>query len=193
MSQNGQISEQSEDQSCQKLTCSPEGFHAKTSALQEKAQELTENEAGFGKNTYGSFANYDPATSLWRTSQRCLVEGWERFSETWPRAGMMRNGIVFRRQSSVRHMRGCGFGLWPTPTARMWKGASPKRKSTGSRLEQYLYIHCGGDGRNYYPHPACAEVMMGLPIGWTELNCSETARSFRLSSGSGKESCNMKA
>lgn len=45
-----------------------------------------------------AFANYDPDTSSWKTSQLSLLEGSTEFSETWPRSGTMRGGTAFLRQ-----------------------------------------------------------------------------------------------
>src|SRR5690606_9824205 len=77
---------------------SAEASPAKTLAMQEREPELKANVPACGLSLPGSFASFDHATSSWRTSQRCFLEGWTLYSEIWPRAGMMRNGIAFRRQ-----------------------------------------------------------------------------------------------
>lgn len=64
----------------------------KTSALPEKEKESPELKADCGNNLPASFTTWDRDTSLWRTHQCSLAGGWEPFSETWPRWGMMRNG-----------------------------------------------------------------------------------------------------
>jgi len=64
-----------------------------------------------------SFANYDPATSSWRTSQLCLDGEWSEFSETWPRAGMTRNGKAYEHATLVPRTDESESGLWPTPDA----------------------------------------------------------------------------
>jgi hypothetical protein len=105
------------------------GFHAKTSARQEKAQELTESEAECGEKWRASFAKYDPDMSLWRTHQCSLLGDLEPFSETWPQWGLMRDGECWEQLTLERTIRGTGFGLlgnkaiadtpsgnWPTPT-----------------------------------------------------------------------------
>jgi len=46
------------------LTLYREVFHAKTSAQQEKAQELTESDQGCGEKWHASFAKYSPDLSL---------------------------------------------------------------------------------------------------------------------------------
>ena len=80
------------------LTRSAEGSRARTSQTLASALALRVSEAVSGPNTRASLANYDPMSFSWRTSQRCLVEGWTVFSETWPRSGMMRGGIAYQLQ-----------------------------------------------------------------------------------------------
>jgi hypothetical protein len=60
------------------------------------------------------FAWFDPATSCWRTWRPCSVEGWEPFSEPWPRAGMTRSGIAYRRPTLAPRTYGTGYGQSPT-------------------------------------------------------------------------------
>jgi hypothetical protein len=70
---------------------------------------------GSGPSSQGSFAHYDPDSCSWRTSQVCLSGDLETWSETWPRAGMTRNGIAFQRQPLAPLTDETGSGLWPTP------------------------------------------------------------------------------
>src|SRR5580765_4840775 len=56
-------------------TLSAEGSPARISARLELAQELKAREAVYGRNTLDLLASFDLATSSWRTSQFCLVEG----------------------------------------------------------------------------------------------------------------------
>lgn len=78
---------------------------------------------GYGRSSRESFANYDPLSSSWRTSQACLplvmsadVHSQEMFLGTWPRSGTMRNGKCYRRDSSAHRNNGSGSSSWPTPT-----------------------------------------------------------------------------
>jgi hypothetical protein len=41
----------------------------------------------------------------------------ERFSETWPRSGMTRNGTAYQLPPLVPHTGATASGLWPTPDA----------------------------------------------------------------------------
>jgi hypothetical protein len=108
------------------LMSSAEDSLAKISALPEKVRDWKASAAAYGRNTPELLANYDRNSSSWRTSQRCLVEGWTVFSETWPRSGLMRNGIAYQLQPLVRLTDEIGSGLLltgkrthhvPTPTA----------------------------------------------------------------------------
>jgi hypothetical protein len=60
------------------------------------------------------------------------AEEWEPFSEPWPRAGMTRSGIAYRRPTLAPRTYGTGFGQSPThsiptPTARTISSAAPPR------------------------------------------------------------------
>ncbi len=89
----------------------------RTSVSPERTQAWLASAAAYGRSTPELLANYDRATSSWRTSQRCLIEGWSVFSETWPRSGMMRNGIAYRLPPLVRLTDATEFGLWQTPVS----------------------------------------------------------------------------
>lgn len=117
--------------------------------------------AGCGHSLFGSLAYYDHDTSSLKTSQPSLGEDWGACLVTLPRAGTMRNGIVYQ-QDSCTAMSGNGSSLWPTPLARDWKeGFSPKPHG---RHSDSLPVRIGG-----FPHPEFYEELMGLPTGWSEL------------------------
>lgn len=62
------------------------------------------------------FAWYDPNSRSWKTWQTSFIEGWETFSESWPRAGFVSNGIAFRRETFGLRTTEIASGLLPTPT-----------------------------------------------------------------------------
>ena len=100
------------------LTWYLEDFHAKTSAQQEKAQELKENDPECGERWRGSFTKYDPSTSLWKTHQCSLLGDLEPFSETWPKWGLMRNGECWEQTQLEHPIKESVFGFAvPTPVA----------------------------------------------------------------------------
>lgn len=93
---------------------------AKTSASLESELGLRESDQDSGESLPGSFAWFDPDTSSWRTYQGCLFPAMDglppldEFSETWPRAGTMRNGRVYRRGLLVPHKPDGEYSLSPT-------------------------------------------------------------------------------
>jgi hypothetical protein len=97
-----------------------EAFHVKTSAQQEKAQELMENAAECGVTWRESLAKYDPDTSTWRTVHSSHLEGSIEFLGTWPKWGLMRDGVLYQQPPLVHHTRETGSGSsekLPTPQA----------------------------------------------------------------------------
>ena len=142
-------------------------FHAKTSALLAKGQESLARDRGSGVSLLGSLARFDPATSSWKTPQLSLLEGLEPFSETWPRWGLMRDGVCWEQMKPPSRLiaersrsatRGIESGSWvadraPTPTVcgnYNRKGASP---TSGDGLATWV--------RQRLPTPRChdAKVM----------------------------------
>jgi len=74
-----------------------------------------------GRSSLDSFASLNPDGSWRKTcqgySQVTLDGSLETFSETWPRAGMTRNGIAYLRPPSAPLTDEIASGLWPTPDA----------------------------------------------------------------------------
>jgi len=100
------------------LTQSAAASPAKTLAMLESALALKVKGLVCGGSTGDLLANYDPASSSWRTSQACLVSGWEPYSETFPRSGMMLSGTVYQLPPLALVTAEIGSGsLLPTPTA----------------------------------------------------------------------------
>ena len=104
------------------LTSFPEDSPVRTLVAQDKGPGLMAKEAVYGEKSSVSLAKFDPDTSSWRTPQRCLLEGWEQFSQSWPRSGMMQNGIAYRLPPLVPNISATGFGLLPTLT-KSWNNS----------------------------------------------------------------------
>jgi hypothetical protein len=120
-------------------TSSAAASHARTSASPVREPDSLERGPVFGMSSLGSLASYDPATSLWRTSQLSLLEEWEPFSETFPRSGMTRSGTLFRLQPLVRPTAEIESGLWRTPSA----------SEPGVKAERLTSREPGGQARHY--------------------------------------------
>jgi hypothetical protein len=59
----------------------------------------------YSTESWTLFAFYDQTTLSWKTSQRCAgrTEDSEKFSRTWPKQGMTRDGQAFEPATSVPH------------------------------------------------------------------------------------------
>ena len=161
------------------LTLYLEDFHAKTSQQQEKAQELTENEAECGEKWRGSFTKYNPDSCSWKTHQCSLLGDLDEFLETWPRWGLMRHGECWEQQTLEQTIRGTESGLSPngvdsfhTPNTTGLDGGSNSRKALKKKMEQWptpcLPGNGGTNGKTklkkmlaQYPTPTCHNAKEG--------------------------------
>jgi hypothetical protein len=158
--------EKTSDQSMSSAGASP----ARTSQRLAREQASRASGRGYGSRCAELLARYDPATRSWRTSQHCWVEGLERFSETWPRSGMTRNGTAYRLPPLAPHTGATASGLWPT--ARATDGDKGSRTAKGAAKEM-------ARGRNrdlgmvaaLWPTPVSRDkrTIKGAqhPAGWT--------------------------
>lgn len=112
------------------------GSLAKTYPLQASAPDLPAPVRDSTGKWFEPFAWFDQDTQCWRTWQLSLVEGWEPFSETWPRSGMMRSGIAYRRAPLVLLTDETGSGLLPTPEASNTKAIA--LRSAGRSPRNFL-------------------------------------------------------
>jgi DNA (cytosine-5)-methyltransferase 1 len=151
-----------------------------------------------GRNSLDSFASLDPDGSWRKTcqgySQVTLDGSLERFSETWPRAGMVLSGIAYRLPHLEPLTDVIASGLWPTPTedgnynrkgasktsgdglataARNWPTPNAGNEKWGGTMQEW-----GGSGSWVRAHPELAtgqlnpawvSVLMGYPPDWTEI------------------------
>ena len=164
----------------ERLTSLQAGFPAKTLALQEDVQECpATQEADFGQKSSDWLAKYDRDTSSWKTSQTCLLallanpgDGSGVFSETWPSAGMMRNGKTFQRRPWALPIADSASGLLPTPRrsgqSRAWKAYC--RKEPNGNLEEVL----GEMGFSGAITQQFVMWMMGFPEDWADISPAET-------------------
>lgn len=92
-------------------------FLVKISPRPARVKVYPVNAPGSGVNMLDLLAKYDPATQSLKTSPHLDTKkkAFTESSLTWPRSGMMRNGIVYRLPPLVRLTKGAGSGLWHTP------------------------------------------------------------------------------
>lgn len=168
-------------------TSSLVGSRAKTLALLENNEAWEKApEAAYGLKSSDLLASYDLNTSSWRTSQRCFLaqangeaDGLAEFSETWPSAGMMRNGKTFQRLPWALPILENASGLLPTPSKGCARAAS---YPIATMCRSYLigqgqvrslhYFAAAGAGLSTIAE--AYEMMMGFPRNWTALPPAET-------------------
>ena len=164
------------------LTLYREVFHAKTSVPRGGGQGSLETNLQCGNTWQGLLAKLDPNTSLWKIPQCSLFEDLELSLQTWPRWGLMQDGVCWEQIPSVRVTTEKEFGYWPTPTATDWKatGRLETLKRQGNNLE------AGGQNRPQYHYSrlmnmkmpvSSSEMLMLWPIEWTDLKPLETDKS----------------
>ena len=187
------------------------GFPAKTSAaLALVSESPMAPEAASGPITRDLLANYDRASSSWKTSQRCFIEEWTAFSETWPRSGMMQSGNAYQQPPLVPRISGTEFGFLPTPDKSLGAfegfsrgnhgmdanslflketvGERPSGAKIGSSLRwcpDFIreWLRTGGS-----INPVWTERLMGFPDNWTELGAAEIPSSPKSRKSSGGQS-----
>jgi len=151
------------------------GSRVRTFPTPDMGQDWTESEAGCFSRPFAWFANYNRNSLCWKTWQRCLLEDWTEFSERWPRSGLMRNGIAYRLDSlaPISGVTEClSSPVVPSPVACDGKGSGRVREGRGanSNLREWWNVKY----QFAYPPVRCSEYLMGFPIGWTDLEDSET-------------------
>lgn len=152
----------------------------RTSATPASGLESSANAADCSLNSCEWFARWDRESSSWKTRQRCLIEGWGQFSESWPRAGSMRNGRCFPRALWVPHIHGPACSLWPTPTTKpdsRRHGYMLTGHSGTTLLDAALIRKYGESKRGPTTdclNPLFLAWLMGFPIGWSDLPPSAT-------------------
>lgn len=142
---------------------------------------------GCGQQPLTSYAQYDPATCSWRTSQLSFeIPGLSEPSlETFTPSGSMRNGQLYERPTSVHPTTVNGSTCWPTPRASMGThGIAWVRAETGdhrSQLEDYLAWRWLKDGNPRVPglqvNPEWNDWLMGFPTNHSASSVEETQSS----------------
>ena len=151
------------------------------SAPEERAKAFKEAARGSGPNMPDLLMSFDPISSSWKTSQLSLDVGLANSSETWPRSGMMRNGIAYELRPLATRTNGTVSGLLPTPRYSDGKKGSGIRKDGGGAYGiGYVIARLLGLSQQTTTKfdPAFSELLMGYPIGWTDLGDSETPSSL---------------
>lgn len=133
--------------------------------------------ADCGESTQGSLANLDHDGSWLKMSEGCCQqvlisdreETSELFSGPWPTWGMMRFGRVTVLKPLARRTKERECSSWPTPTANEDAAGTANGKMQ-KMLGNNEQIRNSGQGAL---NSDWTEILMGLPIGWTDIDCEE--------------------
>ena len=145
MARRGLMEDEPAPPASKQLTLFAAGFPASPTPLLADAKALRTS-ATSGPSLRDSFASLDPGGCWRKTSagycQLMLDGSSEMFSETWPRAGCLQNGIAYLQVPSapltaatasglVAYPAGAGWGQEPA-----WSGPSSSRRSEEARRLQ---------------------------------------------------------
>jgi hypothetical protein len=189
------MSEPSTQMDLEKSTLSVVGFHASpgVSPGSKEAQKMT---AISGQRWLPLLKTYGLSGSLAKTCAALLVSQWASSAVylTWRGLGTKPFHLLFQLAPSTPRTEGTGSGLWPTvrtvsvpESPEHWLERKEKFKqgesnfNPGLNLEVAVQIHGVTNGSL---NPTWVEWLMGFPIGWTDLNASETPSCRKSSSKS---------
>ena len=160
---------------------------AKTSVPLGGGLAFQESEAVFGWKWQGSLAKYDHVSSTWKTRQGSLLGGLEKFLETWPAWGFMRDGELLEQTTVASITTESASGSWPTPKARDWRSGGTDPSKVQARIDRrknqgVIDLPDAACHRLWKPgfsgllNPSFSESLMRWPIGWTDLKPLEMVK-----------------
>jgi len=127
---------------------------ASHSALQGEDLQRTIRATG-GRPPSESFAKYDPESHGWKTFQVSLLSlTLEPFSGSFPKRGIVFDGIAYRLRKLARRIYAKDYGLLPTPQVSMGgyqrsPGSKTKRHSLAGMVRYNLWpTPTAGDGKD---------------------------------------------
>jgi len=147
-----------------------------------------------GRSSIVSFAKFAQDGSLLKMSQGyyqvTMESSLQKFSENFPRAGMMRNGELYRHPTWERRTSENDCLLLPTPTATLGlmgfckrdaiRSASGEKRASGASIgvslrwsPDLLPFYKDGQGSQFV-NPLLSEWMMGFPMLWSDCTQQET-------------------
>jgi hypothetical protein len=170
-----QMSKSGVIQFLKQLTLSLEDSPVKMLALQESGGDWIAPDLDYGSSFPVSLAKLDHDGSwlkMYRDYTQLTLEGdSEKFCQTWPRAGMMRNGIAYQRAPLVPHTYAIACSFLPTPSGDFQKTEQLSVESLIRRGDKHAWGNLAewvAQNIGARLSPTMLEEMMGFPIGWTE-------------------------
>lgn len=161
------------------LICCAVARPARALAAKASVKVTQTSDRDCGLSSRAALATFDPDGSCWRTAQTSWITDGDRYSATWPRAGMTASGTAYQLPPLAPLTAATGYSRWPTPLASDEKRCrefsldslrrTALKRPSMSNLPEWVAVECGG-----YPTPEFVEWLMGLPVGWTDIEASET-------------------
>lgn len=153
-----------------------EDFRVKTSVLPENVKVLKGNGPAYGVRCIELYGRLDLNTSSLKTRQLSLFPVSNRSYATFPKSGIMRNGNVYQTTLLDTHIKGKDFTLLPTPIKSDYKATFATMDTLTRYLKSGHQIRVSDilaqKGFLKSQRIALLEMMMGFPIGHTELEVS---------------------
>ena len=155
------------------LTSFAAAIHASLSAQQEN-DEAKKTQDTCGRGSEKRLASYDPDTQSWKMYGDTSLWGERQSLESLPASGMTRNGVLYQQPAWVPIIDVIESSLLPTPRASIYKNRKFWQRKSGywGNLEE---VRPGEEANIGKPiNLQWLEWTMGFPIGWTDLEHSET-------------------
>ena len=153
-----------------------EDFRAKTSVLPENVKVLRGSAPCCGVRCTELYGKLDLNTSSLKIRQLSLFPVSNKSYATFPKSGIMRNGNVYQTTLLDTHTKGKDFILLPTPTKSDYKATFANVEALTRYLNSGHQIRVSDilvqKGFLKSQRIALLEMMMGFPIGHTELEVS---------------------
>ena len=165
--------------------------HARIFHTLDLGAESMESVLDSGMRLCGLHKKFPPNGFSVKMCRHCEQEGCHRCSVTFPRLGMMRNGIVTERPGLTPLTNENASSLLPTVTANTAKNTSLGINWNMREKKCHLdgvFMNQHGLKTGERLQPAFLEWMMGFPIGWTEVLLSGMQSSRNKSIRSSKQS-----
>jgi hypothetical protein len=134
-----------------------------------------------GLKPSSAFASYDPASHSWKMSQGFfpLIIS-DEFSETFPKQGIMQNGLCWERTMWAPTIEENDCGYWLTPTVVVMDGGSERRERRKAYRESTgRQDNCGSLAEQVkYPQmwPTPGATQRGAHTGEESGEVTDTAR-----------------
>ena len=163
------------------LTLFQAAFPAKTLVAPERGPGLPENGQDSGEKWQGLLVKYSQDMFSSKTVLCSEQEDCQRFSKTLPKQGMMLAGECLELVMWERPINEKDCGYWPTPKHGDWRSGCQRRQfNTMLNVEVFrrngIFPTGNRQERHQQLNPCWVEMLMGWPIGWTELNALETGK-----------------